>query len=248
MIVSLIKFEQVYKTMGQTRVLHDFSFSAGKNKIFCIIGPSGCGKTTILQLLSGLEQPDAGRITGLAGLRISYVFQEPRLLPWKTVAGNLDFVLQDVVSPAEKQELIKSYLSTMGLYEYRDSYPKALSGGMKQRLAICRAFAFPHDLLLLDEPFKSLDMPLRLGLVRYVVKMWQAAPRTIVFVTHDIMEALLLGNRIMILSARPTGILETIELDLPHEQRNVGEDPLTSLYAKMLAMLETENKKYYPGL
>lgn len=244
----MIKFEHVSKTLGQTRVLDNLSFTAELNKVFCIVGPSGCGKTTILQLLSGLEQPDAGRITGLAGMRISYVFQEPRLLPWKTVAGNLDFVLKDVVSPTEKQELIKSYLSTMGLYEYRNSFPKALSGGMKQRLAICRAFAYPHDLLLMDEPFKSLDMPLRLGLVRYVVKMWQNAPRTIVFVTHDIMEALLLGHRIMVLSARPTGILETVELDLPHEQRNVGKEPLTSLYAKMLALLEAENKKYYPEL
>lgn len=248
MIGSLIKFEQVHKTLGQTRVLSNFSFSAVKNKIFCIVGPSGCGKTTILQLLSGLEQPDTGRITGLDGMRVSYVFQEPRLLPWKTVAGNLDFALQHVVPPAEKERLIKSYLSTMGLDEYRDSYPKALSGGMKQRLAICRAFAFPHDLLLLDEPFKSLDMPLRLGLVRHVFKMWQAAPRTIVFVTHDIIEALLLGHRIMVLSARPTEILETIELELPHEQRHVGEEPLTSLYAKMLAMLESENKKFYLGL
>ena len=248
MIGSLIKFEQVHKTLGQTRVLEDLSFFAGKKDILCIIGPSGCGKTTILQLLAGLEKPDAGRITGLAGLRVSYVFQEPRLLPWKTVAENLDFVLKNVFSPAEKQKLIKSYLNTMGLYDYRDSYPKALSGGMKQRLALCRAFVFPHDLLLLDEPFKSLDMPLRLGLVRFMVKMWQDAPRTTVFVTHDIMEALLLGHRIMVLSARPTEILETIELDLPHEQRNVGEEPLTSLYAKLLAILEAENKRYYPGL
>lgn len=244
----MIRFEQVHKALGNTRVLKDFSFSAARNKIFCIVGPSGCGKTTILQLLSGLEQPDYGRITGLSGLKVSYVFQEPRLLPWKTVAGNLDFVLEHTVSPAEQEVLKERYLRTMGLYEYRDHYPKALSGGMKQRLAICRAFAFPHDLLLLDEPFKSLDMPLRLGLVRHVHKMWQAAPRTIVFVTHDIMEALLLGHRIMVLSARPTEILETIELDLPLEQRNVGEEPLTSLYAKMLALLETENKKYYPDL
>ena len=139
----LLRFENVHKTLGRTRVLDGFSLQAEKGKILCLVGPSGCGKTTILQLLAGLELPDAGRITGTEGLKISYVFQEPRLLLWKTVAGNMDFVLRDVFSPARRQEIIAEYLSLMGLYEYRDSYPKALSGGMKQRLALCRALAFP---------------------------------------------------------------------------------------------------------
>jgi NitT/TauT family transport system ATP-binding protein len=245
---ALIQFEQVSKTLGHTHILDNFSFAIDDNKIFCIIGPSGCGKTTILQMLAGIEQPDRGRITGLTGQRVSYVFQEPRLLPWKTVAGNLDFVLRDVLPPAEKEQLIDHYLKIMGLDGYRDSYPKALSGGMKQRLAICRALAYPHDVLLLDEPFKSLDMPLRLGLVQQVAKLWQTTPRTIVFVTHDIIEALLLGHRIMVLAARPTEILEIIDLDMPLNRRNMGEELLGSLYARLLDLLEKENKKYFPGL
>jgi NitT/TauT family transport system ATP-binding protein len=244
----VIKFENVYKTLGQTRVLEGFSFHAERGKILCLVGPSGCGKTTILQMLAGLEQPDAGRIDGKDGLRVSYVFQEPRLLLWKTVAGNIDFVLRDAVIPARRKELIDKYLSLMGLYEYRDSYPKALSGGMKQRLALCRAFAFPHDLLLLDEPFKSLDMPLRLGLVRQVAKMWRETPRTIVFVTHDIMEALLLGHRIVVLSARPTTVLDTVDLNIPFKKRNVGREPLPSHYARMLSLLEAEIMKSLPNL
>ncbi|KAF1084790.1 Aliphatic sulfonates import ATP-binding protein SsuB [Sporotomaculum syntrophicum] len=245
---GLIEFEQVNKTLGQTRILDNFSFSIEENKIFCIIGPSGCGKTTILQMLAGLEQPDRGLLKGLTGKRVSYVFQEPRLLPWKTVAGNLDFILRDELPPAKKDKLIDHYLKIMGLDGYRNSYPKALSGGMKQRLAICRAFAYPHDILLLDEPFKSLDTPMRLGLVRHVIKLWQTAPRTIVFVTHDIIEALLLGHRIMVLAARPTEILEIIDLDMPHDQRHMGEELLGSLYTKLLDLLDKENKKYFPEL
>jgi len=244
----MIKLDRVGKTLGRTRVLSDFSLCAEKGKITCIIGPSGCGKTTLLQLMAGLEQPDTGRITGTEEARVSYVFQEPRLLLWKTVAQNIAFVLQDVVTPARRQELIKEYLSMVGLYEYRDSYPKALSGGMKQRLALCRAFAYPHDFLLMDEPFKSLDTPLRLGLVRQVARIWQANPQTVVLVTHDIMDALLLGHRVIVLSARPAAILDDIRIDVPLAQRNVVQEPLPGYHARMLAVLEAENKKSFPNL
>jgi NitT/TauT family transport system ATP-binding protein len=244
----LIVFEHVDKTLGQTRVLNDFSMHAEKNEITCIIGPSGCGKTTILQLLAGLEQTDAGRITGMENMLPSYVFQEPRLLLWKTVAQNISFVLQDTVSPDRQQELVKKYLTMMDLYEYRDSYPKSLSGGMKQRLALCRAFACPHDLLLMDEPFKSLDTPLRLGLVRQVARMWQEKPSTIIFVTHDIMDALLLGHRVIVLSARPAVVLDDVKIDVPLMQRNVLHEPLPANHDRMLALLEAENKKYFPNL
>lgn len=237
----MIKFEHVYKTLGQTRVLLDFSLSAEFGKILCLIGPSGCGKTTILQLLAGLEQPDSGRVKGTEGLRVSYVFQEPRLLPWKTVAGNIAFVLRDLVPAAEQKDLIKEYLVMMGLYDYRDSFPNSLSGGMKQRLALCRAFAYPHDLLLLDEPFKSLDVPLRLEMVRQMVQMWQKVPRTVVFVTHDIMDALLLGHRVIVLSARPASSLEVMEIDIPLEQRSIKVEPLTSHYARIMEVLEGQS-------
>jgi len=188
-------------------------------------------------LLAGLEQVEAGRITGTDGLSISYVFQEPRLLPWKTVADNIAFVLRDVVSPDRQQELIRKYLTMMGLYDYWNNYPKALSGGMKQRLALCRALAFPHDLLLLDEPFLSLDIPLRLNLVRQVAGMWRNNPRTIVFVTHEIMDALLLGHRILVLSARPATVLDTVEIQIPLEQRDIGKEPLSTYYTRLLAWL-----------
>ncbi|OPX84333.1 MAG: Bicarbonate transport ATP-binding protein CmpC [Pelotomaculum sp. PtaB.Bin104] len=237
----MIELKHVYKTLGQTRVLLDFSLSAEYKKILCLIGPSGCGKTTILQLLAGLERPDSGQVRGTEDLRVSYVFQEPRLLPWKTVAGNIAFVLRDLVPAAGQKGLIKEHLLMMGLYDYRDSFPNSLSGGMKQRLALCRAFAYPHDLLLLDEPFKSLDVPLRLEMVRQMTRMWQKAPRTVVFVTHDIMDALLLGHRVIVLSPRPASSLEVMDIDIPLEQRSIKVEPLTSHYARIMELLEGQS-------
>ena len=235
--LDYIGFNHVFKSFGQTRVLNDFSFSVPAGRIICLIGPSGCGKTTILNMLAGLEQPDTGGISGTANLRISCVFQEPRLLPWKTVAENISFVLQDL-TPPRRQELIDMYLKAMGLYEYRNSYPKALRGGMKQGLALCRAFAFPHDLLLLDEPFKSLDTPLRMELVQQVAGMWGGNPRTIVFVTHDILDALLLGHFILVLSAKPATTLDTLEINIPLGERDIAKEPFPAYYNHILALLE----------
>ncbi len=237
----LIRFDNIYKTLGGTRVFQSFSLQVETGKIISIIGPSGCGKTTLLQMLAGLEQPDSGSISGVEELRVSYVFQEPRLLLWKTVAGNIDFVLRDVETAERRRELIDYYLKMMGLYEYRDHYPKTLSGGMKQRLALGRAFAFPHGLLLLDEPFKSLDTPLRLGLVGQVARMWRETRRTIVFVTHDIMEALLLGHRVLVLSAKPTFPVDTVEINVPLEERSIAREPLPGLHDRMLALLRSES-------
>lgn len=234
--LDYIGFNHVYKSFGQTRVLSDFSFSVPAGRIICLIGPSGCGKTTILNLLAGLDQPDTGSVSGTKNLRISCVFQEPRLLPRKTVSENISFVLQDL-TPLSRQELIDTYLKAMGLYENKNSYPKALSGGMKQRLALCRAFAFPHDLLLLDEPFKSLDAPLRMELVQQVAGMWEENPRTIVFVTHDILDALLLGHFILVLSARPTAVLDTLEINIPLRKRDIAEEPFPAYYSHIIALL-----------
>ncbi len=244
--LEYISFNHVYKSFGQTRVLDDFSFSVPAGKIICLIGPSGCGKTTILNLLTGLEQPDRGSISGTANLRISCVFQEPRLLPWKTVSENISFVLQDLTIP-QQQELIDLYLKNMSLYEYRNSYPKHLSGGMKQRLAICRAFAFPHDLLLLDEPFKSLDVLLRMELVQQVAGMWGEHPRTIVFVTHDILDALLLGHFILVLSAKPTTTLDTLEINIPLGERDIAVEPFPAYYNHILTLLEGRASKSKRG-
>lgn len=236
----MIRLQGISKTLGTVQVFRDLSFTIEPGSITCILGPSGCGKTTTLQMLAGLDQPDGGSITGQENLRPSYVFQEPRLLPWKTVEDNVHFVLKAHYEPAQRQQLVDDYLERMSLTPYKKHYPNALSGGMKQRLALCRAFAFPHELLLMDEPFKSLDAPLRFNLVKEVAKMWEMNGNTIIFVTHDIAEALLLGHKILVYSAKPTSVRAEFRIDQPHAERDLGSPELAGLFSDLLKMLESE--------
>jgi NitT/TauT family transport system ATP-binding protein len=237
----MIILKEVNKSFQGIQVLKDMSFSLEPGQITCILGPSGSGKTTTLQLLAGLMQADGGSISGLRGLQVSYVFQEPRLLPWETVEGNIRFVLQDKISPTKIKEISNNYLDLMGLTAYKDHYPHTLSGGMKQRLALCRAFAFPHQLLLMDEPFKSLDTALRLSLIQEVAKMWEVKKNTILFVTHDLTEGLLLGHKLLVFSNKPTSVLREFTIDLLPCQRDLASPELTRLLGEVTGLM---NKLY----
>ncbi|MBM7855956.1 NitT/TauT family transport system ATP-binding protein [Desulfohalotomaculum tongense] len=236
----MIVLKKVNKSLGGIKVLQNLSFTVERGKITCILGPSGCGKTTTLQMLAGLEKPDSGTIEGLSGVQISYAFQEPRLLPWKTVEDNLHFVLKGPIPMPERQKVIDRYLKLMGLSAYKNYYPRALSGGMKQRLSLCRAFAFPHQLLLMDEPFKSLDAPLRLTMIKEVTKMWDINKNTIVFITHDVPEALLLGHKLLVYSAKPASVQKELTIDIPHGQRDLGSKKLAAMYGQLISLLEKE--------
>ncbi|MEG6520539.1 ABC transporter ATP-binding protein [Desulfotomaculum sp. 1211_IL3151] len=233
----MIVLKEVDKFFQETQVLKDLSFSLEPGQITCILGPSGSGKTTTLQLLAGLLQADGGSITGLGGLQVSYVFQEPRLLPWETVEGNIQFVLQDKVSPTKSREISNRYLELMGLAAYKDNFPHTLSGGMKQRLALCRAFAFPHQLLLMDEPFKSLDTALRLSLIQEVARMWEVKQNTVLFVTHDLTEGLLLGHKLLVYSNKPTFVRREFTIDLPPCQRDLASPELTRLLGEITRLM-----------
>lgn len=236
----MIYFQEIMKALGGVKVLEKLSFTVETGRITCILGPSGCGKTTTLQLLAGLEKPDGGTISGQEAMQVSYVFQEPRLLPWKTVEENMHFVLKGQLAPASRQQIINRYLDLMALAPYKKYYPHALSGGMKQRLSLCRAFAFPHQLLLMDEPFKSLDAPLRLALVREVAKMWEVNQNSIVFVTHDVAEALLLGHKLLVYSAKPTSVRAEFDISLPHSERDLTNEALTKMYSEITMLLQRE--------
>lgn len=176
--------------------------------------------------------------------KISYLFQEPRLLPWKTVFGNIDFILKQFYRKKERVRIISHYLYLVGLDNFIDYYPDQLSGGMKQRTSAARAFAFPSDMLLMDEPFQALDLNLKLSLISTFKNLWMEDRRTTIFVTHDITEALLLGDRIMVMGPAPMGIKKEFYNPLPLGKRKPGDKKLLNLERELYkALLEEDIKK-----
>ncbi len=227
----------VYKQFGTNCVLQNITLEIAERRLICILGPSGCGKTTLLNLMAGLIRPDRGELTGFSARRVSYIFQEPRLIGWQTVRGNIEFVLKEEMPAAERREVIDHYLDLVGLTGYGGHYPGQLSGGMRQRVAIARAFAYPSDLLLMDEPFNSLDLRLKLSLIGAFTGLWRRAGRTTIFVTHDIQEALLLGDEIVILTTGPAQISRILTVDLPHSERSLHHDQIIALEKELYQML-----------
>lgn len=188
-------------------IFRDFSIEFSRQKITCILGPSGCGKTTLLNVIAGLLKPDVGRISGVEEKAISCIFQEDRLLPWRTAVENIRFVLKNRLSHSEQEETIARYLQMVGLEGFGSYYPNQLSGGMRQRVSIARAFSFPSDFILMDEPFKGLDIATKASLMQSIKTLWINDKRTAVYVTHDLDEALYFGHRIVVFSQRPVRIL-----------------------------------------
>jgi len=201
------KVKNINKSYGDLKVLDNISIDFPENKITCILGPSGCGKTTLLNIMAGLLDMDSGEIIGFENGDISFVFQEDRLIPWKNVEENLAFVLRDKVNKKEIAEIVDNYLKLVGLEEYKYYYPKDLSGGMKQRINILRAFIYPSKILIMDEPFKSLDMDNK----QILMDLVKVGNRTCIMVTHDMEEALTLGDRIVILTGKPARVKEIVE-------------------------------------
>ncbi|HHT49034.1 MAG TPA: ABC transporter ATP-binding protein [Firmicutes bacterium] len=232
--------EGIAKSYGDLLVFSGLSLEVKANRIVAFLGPSGCGKTTLFALISGLKTHDQGRITGLEGKPLSYLFQEPRLLDWLTVAENLSFVLQNKIPPVQLTERIDYYLAQMEILPYRDTYPRKLSGGQRQRVAMARALAYPSRLLLMDEPFKSLDLSLKWALITRFRQIWAAAPRTVLLVTHDPKEALLLADEIYVFSPRPAVIKGYHQITLPREQREPDALPLLQLEQQITAELIRE--------
>ena len=192
----MISFKKVSKSFGQLSVLENVSFDIANNEVVSILGPSGIGKTTILNLILGEIQPDSGTIN-VHSAKFGYVFQEPRLLPWRTAFENVFLVLRAKgINKKDSQELAFKWLSSLGLGEFENYYPEQLSGGMKQRVSLCRAFAVDPDILVLDEPFNGIDQKLRNTLLNMVKEMIRKKPMTVVYVTHNLSEALCLADRV----------------------------------------------------
>lgn len=236
-----VRIHDIRKSFGELEVFSGFSLDLSENSVTAILGPSGCGKTTLLNILGGLLEPDSGSIRGMEGKTLSYLFQEPRLIPWKTVEANIDFVLKGCIpSESERKALIREILETVDLLPFARYYPEALSGGMRQRVAIARAFAYPSNMILMDEPFQALDLSLRLSLTELFNTLWIRELRTAVFVTHDIHEALMLGDDIIVLSRRPASIEKILKNPLPHSERSLGQDTMLALERELYILLTQE--------
>lgn len=209
----------LHKAYGDLVLFSDFNLAFPEGQITCVLGPSGCGKTTLLNIIGGLTLPDSGLLSGFEDKTISYIFQDPRLLPWKTVEENIAFVLDQNLPEAERKRITNRFIRLVDLEGFADYYPTKLSGGMRQRVSIARAFAYPSDIILMDEPLKGLDISLKLNLIKAFSKIWSNDRRTVIFVTHDVEETLLLGNEIFVLSRAPVQIVAHTGSEVPLSER-----------------------------
>ncbi|CAL1239468.1 ABC transporter ATP-binding protein [Candidatus Methylocalor cossyra] len=199
-------------------VLKNLALELGAGEFVCLVGPSGCGKTTLLNIVAALDRDFEGsvRIGGRRAPRIGYVFQNPRLLPWRTVRENIALALPRGVDPAYVDHLF----DVMGLSAARDAYPERLSLGMSRRVALVRAFAINPDLLLMDEPFVSLDPPTARRVRELLIRLWRERPHTVLFVTHELREAIQLADRLVFLGPPPTSVVADIPVTLAREARD----------------------------
>ena len=212
----------VFKADGKTTpVLQDIQLQVADGEFLCLLGPSGCGKSTLLSILAGFLSPTSGEVNIDGELvrgpdpRRIFVFQERGVFPWLTVEGNVSFGLFRLPR-SEREQRVRHYIKMVGLEGFEKAYPHELSGGMKQRLEVARALAVKPDMLFLDEPFGALDSITRLIMRGELLRIWQAERKTIIFVTHDIDEAVQLADRVVVFSARPARIQQIVNIDIAH--------------------------------
>jgi NitT/TauT family transport system ATP-binding protein len=223
-----IRIRNLTKTFGALTAVDDVSVDISQGEFFMIVGPSGCGKTTLLRILAGLDQPTSGGIeidvpTGPARPENSMVFQGDSILPWMTVWQNAAYGLRMRNVPANTiREVVSHYLDRTGLTRFAGYYPHQLSGGMRQRVAIARAFANDPQILLMDEPFSSLDAQNKLLLQEELLHIWEEHKKTVVFITHSVDEAVLLGDRVMVMTAQPGRLKLLVPIPLKRP-RNIME-------------------------
>jgi ABC-type nitrate/sulfonate/bicarbonate transport system ATPase subunit len=237
-----IRLERVSKRFplprgGELRVLERLDLVVEEGALLSIVGPSGCGKSTLLNMLAGLEPASEGRILvggkevgpGRGTVRVGYVFQQPRLLSWRTLRGNVLLPLEEMgLSRAEREARADRYLALVGLQEFAHYYPLQVSGGMQQRVAIARALAVEPEVLLADEPFSALDEITARRLREEFVRIWQTTGQTVLFVTHSIREAVFLSTRVVVVTPRPARIYLDVPVPIPHP-RAYEDDRLFAL-------------------
>jgi NitT/TauT family transport system ATP-binding protein len=233
---------------GDVAALGGVSFAVGDSEFVSVVGPSGCGKTTLLRILAGAVAPTAGSVeferpVAPGRLRCALVFQEHGLLPWRTVLDNVALGLELAGVPRREREApALAFIDQLGLGRFATSYPHELSAGMRQRVALARAFVTDPEILLLDEPFAALDAQTRRVLQDELMRIWRDHRKTVVHVTHDIEEAILLGDRVLLMSGRPGRILEDHRVPLPRPRRPglVHGPEVAEIRAHIWAFLERE--------
>ena len=222
-----LKIDNVYKEYqgrnGKTIALNGVSLDIKENEFICVVGPSGCGKSTLLNIIAGLLEPTSGtvsldgKVIEGTGVERGVVFQQYALFPWRTVLKNVMFPLEmKKVPKSEAEAIARKYIKSVGLEGFEKSFPKELSGGMKQRVAIARAYAANPEVLLLDEPFGALDAQTRVQLQSELLETWEKEKKTCFFITHDVDEAVILAQRVIIMSARPGRIKKIVDIDIPY--------------------------------
>ncbi len=239
-------------TQKEVMALKDISMDAQEGDFVCIVGPSGCGKTTLLHIIAGLKPyfpPNRGAIY-LEGQKIKgpgaergVVFQEYALLPWRNVQDNIEFGLKlRGIPPQERESRSDYFINLIGLQEFREKFPHQLSGGMKQRVAVARAFVNNPKILLMDEPFAAVDAQTRMTLQEELNRIYEKAKKTILFVTHSVEEAVFLANRIVVLSCRPGMILDDISVNIPRPRswaKVIHDSAFQDLVSRVLSLIRT---------
>ncbi len=253
----LIELRQISKTFGTVKALQDLEVSIRPGELVTVVGPSGCGKSTLFNILAGLEEPDPGNILRLKGVsstasdllgKVSFMPQRDLLLPWRNVIDNAILALEVEGMPrAEARKLAMDMLPEFGLAGFEAQYPNQLSGGMRQRVALMRTFLFKRDLMLLDEPFGALDALTRTMMQRWLLDVWQKHKRTVLFITHDVDEAIFLGDRVLVMTARPGRIKLEQAVDLPRPRKAdiVTSPEFIALKKTLLEAIEEESMKSF---
>lgn len=236
--IDIIQFKEVYISFGPERVLDGITFSVKRGEFLCLLGASGCGKSTTLRVIGDLLPSYRGQVVvddrppKESWNKIAYVFQSPRLVPWRNALENVILAMElryDKMSKREMKETARRYLEMVGLSRDIHKYPLVLSGGERQRVALARALAVETQIILMDEPFSGLDVQTRERMRDEVITIWEKTKKTIIFVTHDIEEALYLADRIVVFSRKPTHILRVINLETARPRKLDSDRTLINL-------------------
>jgi len=247
--ISCRNVNKIYKREGTSECIHavkDISLDIYEGEFLCIVGPSGCGKSTLLKIIAGLIPPTSGEVlfdgelVKAPSLKRVMVFQEYALFPWRTTLGNVEFGLEMMGIPVnERRRIATESIRMVGLEGFENKYPFELSGGMKQRVAIARALAVDPETLLMDEPFASVDAQTRNVLKAELLKIWEETKKTVVYVTHNVLEAVFFADRVVMLTARPGKIKDIVEINEPRI-RKLSNPKIAKIREHILETIQKE--------